>query len=261
MDLESVWLGLLRDVAEESPSWVIYKNLDSALYGVGDVDAAASPAEWPRIQQVVSAYARRLDLGAVRACNHIPGGVNLIVVPSDAETVLEIGIKEYKAFRGSALFTWDVLQPFAVSDPRGFRLVRPGVEGFLKLLLNGMLRGGRPNWQGIRDKHVIEDLRKDPEGAAAAVMLVSRLSRPAARTLVSDAVSGRWNRLAAIAIESVAIGQAVIHPGTAVDRLSFRYGSSRDCPIVRVLLDGKRRIPNNRGLWLEEIDETHGEIT
>ena len=79
-------------------------------------------------------------------------------------------------FRGSTLFVLEQLQPLTMMDDRGFRRVRPGAEGLLKLVLNGSRWGGRPNMEGLHTKHVVELLEQDPEGSELAAEPVR--SRP-----------------------------------------------------------------------------------
>ena len=49
-DRTALWLPLLRRFTELSPRWVVWKNADAALAGVGDIDAAAPESDWPALE-------------------------------------------------------------------------------------------------------------------------------------------------------------------------------------------------------------------
>jgi hypothetical protein len=254
-DRSSLWLPLLRRLAEACPDWVVWKNVESALSGIGDIDAAAPKKDWEVIEGEFRRWAAERDLGPALVCHHIPGGLNLICIPKDLPTFLEVGVKDRRIFRGSTLFVADDLKPFMLMDPRGFRRIRPGAEGLFKLLLNGTRRGGRPNWQGIRDKRVLELLREDPEG----MRMAARLLGAAASPLVAGAeraMAGGWNRGAMFLVDVWAMTRAMARPVVLARRLRFRLWG-KDCPIVRAILTDHRRIPPDREGWLRQVALTH----
>jgi hypothetical protein len=254
-DRSSLWLPLLRRLSDASQNWVVWKNVDSALSGIGDIDAAAPAEDWVVIEEEFRRWAARGELGPVVVCHHIPGGLNLISIPPDFPSFLEVGVKDRRIFRGSTLFVADDLKPLMQMDPRGFRRIRPGAEGLFKLLLNGTRRGGLPNWEGIRDKHVLELLREDPQGMRMAAQLLG----PAARPLVAGAegaMAGGWNRGAMFLVDAWAVMRALRSPVVLLRRLRFRlYG--KDCPIVRAILTDHRRVPADREGWLRQVALTH----
>jgi hypothetical protein len=254
-DRSSLWLPLLRRLAEACPDWVVWKNAESALSGIGDIDAAAPRKDWDVIEGEFRRWAAERDLGPVLVCHHIPGGLNLICIPKDLPTFLEVGVKDRRVFRGSTLFVAGDLKPMMQMDPRGFRRIRPGAEGLFKLLLNGTRRGGRPNWVGIRDKHVLELLREDPQG----MRMAARLLGPAGKPLVAGAeraMAGGWDRGAMMLVEGWALVRALRSPLVLVKRLQFRL-RGKDCPIVRAILTTHRRIPADREGWLREVALSH----
>src|SRR5436309_14251038 len=99
-----LWLALLRRLTDVSSSFLVWKNVESALEGQGDIDAAAAPADWDALEQQFVAWARELELLPAALCHHIPGGRNLIAAPVGTPTFFELSIKHDKAFRGSTLF-------------------------------------------------------------------------------------------------------------------------------------------------------------
>ena len=251
-----LWLPLLRTLTEECPGWLLWKNAESAFTGVGDIDAAAPVAEWPVVERCFREWAEEQGVGPVIVCRHIPGGLNLVAVPSDSTTLLEMGVKNDKIWRGSQLFEYDDLRPLAGMDPRGFRRLRPGAEGFFKLMLNGSRWDGRPDDEGLRAKHVATLLRQDPEGARMA----AKTFGPAARAAVAAAegvASGDWNRGAMLVVTAWAALRTLRRPKVLAKRVEFRLLAKKRCPVVAALLGDERRSPADRNAWLRQVAATH----
>jgi hypothetical protein len=235
---------------------MVWKNVESALYGTGDVDSAGPEDSWPDIERVFTEWAFEFDLGPVVRCDHIPGGLNLIAVPPHMPLLLELGVKTSKSWRGSRLFVLEDLEPLAEMDPRGFRCVRKGAEGLLKFVLNGVAWGGRPNQEGLLQKNVLELLHADPEG----MRLAGRLFGPAEKTVLAAAESfagGSWDQRSVLMTEGWAFLRALAAPVTMIERIRFRLTAKARCPIVSVLLGHQRRIPTDREAWLRTVAESH----
>lgn len=255
-DRVALWLPLLRQLTLSAPSWLVWKNVDSAFYGTGDIDAAARPDDWSVIVREFHAWAEDAGVGPVFECHHIPGGLNLIAVPAGLPTFLEMGVKERRYWRGSTLFVVDDLLPMTVQDDRGFRRLPTGAEGLFKLLLNGTRRGGAPNEEALAAKGVREQLRADPGG----IRLAARLLGPARHAAVvgaRHAAADGWSRPAMLAVEGWAIARAATHPQEAATRLQFRRRGRATCPIVDGILSGGRQIPADRESWIERLARDH----
>ncbi len=250
------WLPLLRRLSDVSPHWVVWKNVDSALSGTGDIDAAAPPTDWPVITDEFRRWAATYALGPVVVCRHIPGGLNLIAVPPRMPTFLEIGVKARKVWRGATLFVLDDLKPLMIEDERGFRRLRLGAEGLFKFVLNGTRRGGRPDWDALRAKHVLEQIRDDPAGTRAAARLFGTVEDSLVKA-TERAVAGEWDRTAMLKVEAWALAKALGAPRVLLDRLRFRAVSSATCPVVATLLTRRRRIPDDREAWMRLVATTH----
>jgi len=255
-DRTDLWLPLLRRLTEVAPSWLVWKNAESAFTGTGDIDAAAPVTDWPRIEREFRAWAQASGAGPVVVCRHIPGGLNLIAVPPDDVTFLEMGVKARRIWRGSTLFVLEDILPMAVMDPRGFRRLRPGAEGFFKLLLNGTRHGSGQNVAAMEAKGVRGLLRMDPEGVEAAARLMGPARRGAIRG-ARRAASGGWSRPAMLTVEGWAIAKAILHPRVAIARLRFRRSAHKTCPVVEAIRGQGRRIPDDREAWLRRLDDTH----
>jgi hypothetical protein len=252
----SPWLPLLQRLTAASPTWGVWKNADDAISGRGDIDSAGDPADWPLIESHFRLWASSQELEPVFICTHIPGGINMIATPPRLETFLEFSVKERKVFRGSSLFKWHELVPLMEMDPRGFRRLRPGTEGLLKLLLNGSTRTGRRNHVGLERKQVLELLRQDPVG----VELGSRIFGPARGDVLRaarSAVDGGWDRRSLIAAGAWAVLRAAVEPMTFASRIRFLLVSRRSCPVLIAMFQGHRRVPRARREWLESVAEAH----
>lgn len=255
-DRTALWLPLLRRLTEASPEWVVWKNVDSAFGGIGDIDAAAPERDWPVMEREFRRWAGEYELGPVIVCRHIPGGLNLVAVPPAMSTLLELGVKARRIWRGATLFVLDDLKPLMVLDPRGFRRIRPGAEGVLKLLLNGARWTGAPNPEQLRIKHVAELIREDPEGAWMASLLF-RPAHHAVMRAAERAADGAWDRRAILAVQGMALLRAVRSPAVAARRARFRLLARTTCPVVSTLLRDHRRIPDDRDAWLRRVATSH----
>ncbi len=252
----SRWLPLLRRLTKAAPEWAVWKNVDSALEGSGDIDSAAPVADWKLIEHEFRRWASEQMLGPVVVCPHIPGGLNLIAVDPQSRFLLEMSVKQRKVWRGSALFEIEDLLPLFEMDPRGFRRLVFGAEGVLKLLLNGTRRGGRPDWEAIRAKKVVELIRQDPAGVRKVAPLFGWAQRALLRG-ADSVTTGRWDRRAMSTIEARALLRALKDPGGSIERLRFRLKGQNSCLVVRTLLTHQRRIQGDRDRWLEEVVRTH----
>jgi hypothetical protein len=250
-----LWLALLRRLTEVSSTFMVWKNVDSALDGQGDIDAVAAPADWDAIEEQFLEWARELELLPVALCHHIPGGRNLIAAPVGTRTFFELSIKNDKAFRGSTLFVLDDIVRMGELDERGFRQLRPGAEGLLKLVLNGSKWLGRPDVDGLTAKRVPELLAADPEGVAMASHLFGRADA-AARNLAQAVVNGGWDRRAMFEIEANALAKGFRHPTVMARRAWFRLTTQQRCPIVYAIGHG-RVVSDPRDAWLTDVARSH----
>jgi hypothetical protein len=252
----SPWLPLLRRLSVISDEWLVWKNVDSALSGVGDVDSAAPASEWPAIQAEFLQWAAQEELGPAAVCTHIPGGLNLVAFPEGASEFLEMSVKERRILRGSTLFVIQDLKTLSEMDQRGFRRLRPGAEGLFKLVLNGAKWGGRPNWDGIRDKNIQELLAADPEGVARAARLFGPVKDAAIRG-ARAVVDSRWDGRAMAAVDAWFLLKGVRNPVILARRAWFRFDTKSSCPIVKAILGSRRKIPEDRAGWLQKVAATH----
>jgi hypothetical protein len=250
------FLSLLRQLNQSFPRWGVWKNIESALAEEGgDIDAAAPQDDWSAIVDIHAKWALSNGASMVTQCLHVPGVVLMAAAYPGRSTLSELDICSESFIRGRLLFHANDLLPLMIDDPRGFRRLRPGAEGLFVFLLNGVAWGGRPNHDVIERKRIIGLLNSDPEGVRSAAALLGRSSVHAIRA--ADAVCERqWDRRALLKVEKNLLLEAMLAPGDLWRRLGFRFGALRNCPVLKVLLSG-RRVPDDLEGWLIEVGRSH----
>jgi hypothetical protein len=251
-----MWLRLLRGLTTASPDWLVWKNVESALTGEGDVDSVAPEVAWPSMVRTFAEWAAGEGLGPVVVCPHAPGLLHLVALAPREDLFFELELSRRKVFLGSTLFRPADLLPLSRMDPQGYRRLRPGSEGVLKLVLNGMARGARVRWDGIARKRIRQLLADDPEGARLASRFFG-LAGPALRRGVGAVVDGHWDRPAMLFVELWCLLRSVREPRSIAWRLRFRRNRVR-CPVLRTILFDRRRVPlQRRAAWLAEVASDH----
>ena len=251
-----LWLPLLRTLTSATESWAVWKNADSALYGTGDVDSAAPKAVWPLLEQTVAAWATEQSIGPTVVCRHIPMTLNVLTLLSGTHSLLQLEVKAHATYRGSVQFSADDILALSVIDERGFRRLRDGAEGVLKMLNNGSSWGGRPNWDGLRSKSVVELLERDPDGAAAMAARFG-IARGQLRNAVAATSRGEWNRPAVVAVEAHALVKAVVQPHVVAERVWFRGVRKPFCPVLRSVYRNNRVIDGDVATWFRQAERNH----
>ena len=254
-DRAELWLPFLRRMTESFPRWAVWKNVESALHGHGDVDSFAPSSDWPAIEALWLEWVRAEGLGPAIVCPHVPQGPHFVAL-DDSPWIVQFDVKVRGTFRGSTLIDVDDLLALAEIDARGFRRIRPGAEGVLKLLYNGMTLGARPDPAGLEGKHVVELLREDPEGARrAAERLLGPARRPMLRA-VDALLADRWDRRSLLLVEAWTAARAVAEPHVAASRAWFAAVLKPRCPVLQVIREHDRRVPADRDAWLARVART-----
>jgi hypothetical protein len=254
-DRTAVWLPLLAALTASVPEWLVLKHPDSAFTGSGDIDTAAARDAWPAITEIFREWAAAQRLGPVVVCPHAPTWLHLVALDPHGGRFFELDVNERKLFLGSTLYRPSDLLALTTMDPRGFRRLRPGAEGLIKLVHNGMRRGGRRNADGLARKGVRSLLAADPDGVELASVVFGRAAR-ASRIGARAVVAGKWNRPAMLAVEVRSLLRAIIEPDGLAKRVWFRFARRR-CPILRQVFEGDRRPPREVDDWLREVASRH----
>ncbi|MBA3583053.1 MAG: hypothetical protein H0W36_00740 [Gemmatimonadetes bacterium] len=257
--LSDAWTDLLRRLTSANPDRGVWKNVEAGLAGTGDIDFVASMEEWDEIEAEFRQWAAGEGLGPVFACRHVPGSLFLVAVDRETSTFLQLDVRGRATFRGSTLFTARDLAPLIEQDRRGFRRLRPGAEGLLKLVGVGVRRGGRPRPKALAKEQVVELLARDPTGVRLTAHLFGMASG-AVLAGASGLIEGRWNRRAMLLVEARAAVRALLQPVSVIDRLRERRAKKR-CPLLRAGIVHKRRIPGHPAAWLAEVERKHSPRT
>lgn len=250
------WLPLLRRLALVSEVWVIWKNADAALAGSGDIDSAAPVSEWPLIVREFRNWAAEEHLGAVIICRHAPITMFLAALSEDGSTFYELDVSGRKYFRGATLFRAEELGSLSVMDERGFRCLRPGAQGLILLLTNGVRWGGRIDMAGLGRRRIAELLGEDPVGAEAAAARFGLPTAPA-RAAVAALLRGSWDRQAMLRVEAAALARALADPMILCRRARFRLLTKRRCPVANAIFYNDRQVPGDPQAWLGRVARTH----
>lgn len=254
----ALWLPLLRRMTGRFPKWCVWKNAESALYGHGDVDSLAPPEDWPEIEAVWVEWLRENGLGPAVVCRHVPQGPHFVALQDGSSHLVQFDVKERITLRGATLMRVEDLAPMAERDERGFRRIRPGAEGVIKLVYNALRPGGRKSPEGLRMKRVPELLAADPEGVEEAARRLFGPVAPALRRAVEAVVQGGWDRPAMLGVEAWFLARSVAEPGTALGRVWFNRVSKKRCPVLQVIRERDRRLPADREAWLRRVAGADG---
>jgi hypothetical protein len=255
-DRTALWLPLVQRLTEASPRWTIWKNADAAFAGSGDIDSAAPVEDWDLIVGEFRRWAAQHDLGPVIDCRHPPKTMFLLAVDRSGRTLLELDVSGRKYFRGWTLFRAEDLGPLTRMDTRGFRCLRPGAEGLILLLGNGLRWWGRPDPEGMRKRRIPELLASDRPGVMKSAHCFGLPERDVAKA-VERLLSGGWDRRSMLVVELRALSRALLDPGILARRARFRLASKRTCPVLQVVFYGDRRIPGDQSDWLRQVERTH----
>ena len=256
VDRTDLWLPLLQRLTDVFPRWAIWKNVESALAGTGDVDSFAPPGDWPAIQEVFREWVREQGLGPVIICRHIPQGPHFVTLQDESPYIVQLDVKERATFRGSTLVDFETLLPLSEIDARGVRRVRPGVEAVIKLCTNGIVKGGRPNWQGLEEKNVAALLAADPEGLRAGAKLLGRAER-ALLTGAEALLAGGWDQRAMATVETWSFLRSFAEPAVPASRWWFLRVTAKRCPLLRVIRQHNRMVLGDRDQFLRDLAPNH----
>jgi hypothetical protein len=256
LDREAVWLPLLRRVTSEFPRWGVWKNAESAFHGPGDIDSFAPPEDWPAIQEVFLDWVRANGFAQAIICRHVPQGPHFVALQESSPFLYQFDVKERATYRGSTLLDVDSLARLSEIDPRGFRRIRPGAEGVLKLLYNGMTLSGRRDGAGLRTKRTLELLAGDPRGVEMAADLVGLARRPLLKA-VESALAGDWDRAALNSCQAWCAARALAEPHVAASRVWFNQVLKKRCHVLDVIRNRGRRVPDDRPDWLAAVRPNH----
>jgi len=248
-------LPLFRALTALSPDSLVWKNADPALAGDGDVDWVAPPGCWDAIVERVRAWAAEGGLGPVVVCRHVPDGMFVIALRGGGE-FFQLDVRSRATYRGGTVFRVQDLLPMTEMDARGFRTLRPGAEGLLKLVLKGSDRAGGQRTRNLQSERVLELISQDATGVRQAAALFG-MARGALVAAAERFRAGGWSRPAMLTVELSCRLRALSEPRVAFGRARLRSASMKRCPVLRASIEGRRHPPANHTAWLRQVAESH----
>jgi hypothetical protein len=254
-DRAALWVPLLRRLTEGSSLWAVRGNVEGGLGGEGDIDLVAPKEDWPVIEDHFRRWADEHGIGPVVSCRHVFEGLILIAVGAPGSVFFELEVRAARYFRGGTLFEASDLAPMTVINAHGFREVRPGAEGLLRLVLNGLGRAGRPWPRKLEAKQVPELVAGDPEGVRAAARLFGP-ARAAVTRAAYRVAGGGWDRRSMVVVEAWALLRAVTSPRLLLARTRWR-ATGRPCVVQDAITNHGRHIPGDPERWLEAAAQDH----
>jgi hypothetical protein len=252
-DRAHLWLPLLRDLTANVPGWVVLKNSKAAMNGIGDIDSFASRSDFPDIEDRVRVWSAENGLRFVTVCRHNWRGPIIVAIRDGDPYLFSLDVKIGRLFRGSMLIDVDDAQSFAVMDDLGYRRVREGAEGVMKLLYNGMYRGGAKNEVDFEKKGVLAALQADPAGAMEASRLVG-MAAPALRSTIRAVLDGGWSRRDIAAVEAWCFIRSAARPDYVIRQWHWRHMEIPRCAISQLKA---RRMPDDVDGFLRAVADTH----
>lgn len=255
-DLPSLLLPLLGKLTRAAADQGVWKNADAGLTGEGDLDLIADRSEWEGIRILVQSWAAEVGLGPVIVCRHMPNAEFLLTVDRAKSDFLQLDVRDRLTFRGSTVFRSSDVAHLMEMDPRGFRRLRAGAEGLLKLVMSGTGPLGRPKLKTLRKERIIELMASDPSGMYGAAESVFAWVKNSVLAGADAAMRGQWNRRAMATVEAWYALKGVTEPRTVVGRFRARH-VKRDCEIMLTSLRFGRRIPGDVDEWVERVASSH----
>jgi hypothetical protein len=257
-----LWLPFLQRLTTLSPSSVVWKNASSALEGRGDLDVVAPPTDWKGIEAEFHRWARAESLHPVAVCRHVPGSIFLLALDPTRPAFFEVDIKSRGTIRGTTIFRTRHLQPLCEMDPRGFRRLRPGAEGLLKLMMNCIGDDGELHRDRLNREHVIELLRADPAGVRATAALF-RSERAQVLRLATGLAGGAWSPRSMRLVRARLRLRLILDPTSVVQRArmrirQIRIDRSAYCPGMKTLIKERRLVPGDPA-GVQRIVQAHAQ--
>lgn len=252
------WEALLAELTSSVPNWTVFKHLDRALSGQGDLDAAAPRHSWNGITATVAEWflGSRPD-AVVVPCDHVTHQrVLLLIDPDRLPVVDEIDLLSVSSLKGAPWARAEDLASLSSVGPYG-RTLRPGAQSVVMALMYGLDYKGNvriPDWEVAA---VRRGACEDPEGVDLAVrVLLPKIARRWAGRVAGDILSeaGEVRRSRALVVALLA--SALAHPVHLVSRLEFR--SRRPCPVAKLVRHRGRRLPpSDLERFLADVSAAH----
>lgn len=252
----------LRELCQRHQDLVVWKHLDRALEGRGDIDAATPAGSVRQIAATaVDLACHELGASSVIRCSHVAGKTLLFFVrPAFLPQLFELDLCRQPSRASAPWADPRRLLELAVDDD-GIRRLRPGAEAVVSLVYHGLSAGGHARLAGDERAIVRHGLAVDLAGAIeACALLPPAPARAPLTSLTEELARGTWSRGHAAAAWFGFMAGALGSPGHAVGRTISRVGQrlDRDCVMSRLARHHGRRVPMSIARLLQEArDDGH----
>lgn len=248
MTLDRTRVAFLNELTSRHEHFLVWKHLDRALQGRGDIDAAAPEGEVPAIAaDAVSIAADTLGASHVIHCDHVADKrLQFFIQPERLPQLFEFDVCMQPS-RGFAPWADPPnMAPLAVVGVQGIRHLRSGAEAVVSLVYHGISWQGQDNLAGDERQIVQKGLADDLEGAYAACRtLPPRPARSPLLVLVESLCRGTWSRrYAQHAFGGFVLG-GLARPAFTARRGMYRarLAGGRECLMSRLARSHNRRVP------------------
>jgi hypothetical protein len=253
-DRSGPWLALLGRLAASVPGAAVHGDVGEGFAGEGDVDLVAPAAALGDVEDAFRAWADEVGLRPVFSCRHREGALVLVALGAPGEPLWELEVRFERYFKGWTMWRAEDLGGWTSIGAAGYRRLRPGVAGLLKLVPNGLRAGGRPKWPPAKRARVAERLRADPEGVRAAAALLGPV-RGAAERAAAAMARGEWDRRAAATVEAWALARGMAELPTLVRRVRARAGGT--CELLATVSRHRGLVPGDPRAWAARVAADH----
>ncbi len=253
---ESSLTALLARLSTEHPQLVFWKHLDRGLAGMGDIDALAPPDVAERVCESYAEGVRQIwkDVEIVFACRHALGVHPVFVVRGGQFPSLEQFDVSHAPVRMGVRWCDPSRVPTHTHlNACGIRVLRPGAQAVVLLILYGLHRIGRPRFKPYDRIDIQNGLGADRSGAHAfaedvlPIQLRKAMHRWIEAGLPNPDSCGAcvtWNAaLAWWACMGGTVGQILSSPVWAI-RYIWERNNDELCEVRRVVHHHNRKVPD-----------------
>lgn len=237
------WAPILEDLSNAVGDWTIFKHLESALTGDGDIDSAVPRSSWDHATEALrNSLASASSATHVLWCEHVPEvRLCFILDPKQLPIVREVDFAASCSFFGATWGWAEAMVPLSTVGGAGYRQLGAGAQSIVEVTLYGIDRLGRSKLDETRARRIRSGMRADLRGAETATtqLLPTKLSS-AALDLAQSVADGGWDRRAAVYMLQSALMISLRKPSPALARLRFK---ARDhCSLFQLAISGRRTV-------------------
>jgi hypothetical protein len=241
-------IAFLRELTGRHAHLLVWKHLDRALLGRGDVDAAAPAEDTDAIAaDAVGIAPGTLDATHVIACNHVADKrLHFFVQPHRLPELFEFDMCTQPS-RGLAPWADPrAMVPLSVVQDNGIRRLRPGAEAVVSLVYHGLSQRGRDRLTNDEREIVHDGLRSDLSGAEEACRtLPPRPARQPLRNLIAEVSKGSWDANEARRAFRGFVISGPAHPRFTLRRVLYRarLAGGGECLMSDLARHHDRKVP------------------